>query len=169
MTQAKVLFGVAALFATTIAATRHSNARSEVTREVIAVYIGSGGTDGGMTTVISDMRAALQRQASAGGYHFIARGVSIEPTVEGGLRHLSRLGTFDEVSVGGNWGNSAVVRYVGADSRTRPQLIPQVVLLEREARMDERVIEFGPEREIGRFTGTDGISAWVKRGAPVER
>jgi hypothetical protein len=62
-----------------------------------------------------------------------------------------------------------VVRYVGADSRTRPQLIPQVVLLEREARMDERVIEFGPEREIGRFTGTDGISAWVKRGAPVER
>ena len=167
LTPVKALCGVAALFAITVAATRHSDARSAVTREVIAVYIGSSGTDGDMTTVVADMRSALARQAIARGFRFIGRGVSIDPTVEGGIRHLARLGTFDEVSVGGNWGNSAVVRYAGGDSPTRPQLIPQVVLLEREVRMDERTIEFGPEREIGRFTGVSVIAAWVKRGAPV--
>ncbi len=163
------LCGVVALLATSAAAARNSDTRSAVTREVIAVYIGSVGTDGGMSTVVADMRAALQRQASMGGFRFIGRGVSIDPTVEGGIRHLARLGTFDEISVGGNWGNSAVVRYAGGDSRSGVQLVPQVVLLEREVRADERTIEFGPERELGRFTGINGIDAWVKRGAPVAR
>jgi hypothetical protein len=169
LTPAKTLCCVVALFATTIAATRHHAVRPAVTREVIAVYVGSSGTDAGMTTVVADMRAALGKQAAAEGFRFIARGVSIDPTVEGGIRHLVRLGTFDEITVGGNWGNSAVVRYVGGDSRSQLQLVPQVVLLEREARSDERAIEFGPERELGRFTGIDGISAWVRRGAPVGR
>jgi hypothetical protein len=159
-----------ALVATTFAATNvHRSTTPAVTREVIAVYVGAEGTDGGMTAVVADMRSALARQATAGGFRFIARGVSIEPSVQGGLRHLARLGTFDEVSVGGNWGNSAVVRYLGGETRDSLKRIPQVVLLERESRVDEHTIDFGPEREIGRYIGIDVIDAWVRRGAPVGR
>jgi hypothetical protein len=159
-----------ALIATTVAATNFSSdATTVVTREIIAVYVGAEGTDGGMTSAVADMRSSLTTQATARGFRFIARGVSIEPTVQGGLRHLARLGAFDEVSVGGNWGNSAVVRYLGGDSRDTLQVIPQVVLVERDARVEGHKIEFGAERELARYIGTDVISAWVRRGAPIER
>jgi hypothetical protein len=170
LSPAKALCGVAAIFATTIATTRtHHDPRPAATREVIAVYVGAEGTDGGMTPVVASMQAALRQQATAGSFRFLSRGVSIEPTVQDGLRHLARLGTFDELSVGDNWGNSAVVRYLGGESKDSVRSIPQVVLVEREARVDARTIEFGPERVLGRYIGVDVIEAWVKRGAPINR
>jgi hypothetical protein len=91
--------------------------------------------------------------------------------VEGGLRHLALLGPFDEVSLGGNWTNSAVVHYLGSDLSDRQRaVIPQVVLLEREVREDgPRSLVVGPEQEVGRFAGTRDIGAWVRRGAPLPR
>lgn len=142
-----------------------------VTREVIAVYIGTEGTDGGMATVVGDMKTSLARQALASGRKFVSRGVSLEPGVPEGLAHLARLGPFDEVSLGGNWTNSAVVRYLGNNiGRTRDSAIPQVVLLEREVTtVDFRHMDVGPEREIGRFIGTGEIDGWVRRGAPLPK
>ena len=144
----------------------------EVT-EVIAVYVGSTGTDSltGMARVLSDMGTALRRQTASSGRGLIMRGVSIEPSVEGGIRHLSRLGAFDEVSVGGNWTNSAVVRYLGAnDGRVSDSTIPELILLERTVRSDNtRMLQVGPERELTRFAGVDRISGWVARGAPLPK
>jgi hypothetical protein len=95
----------------------------------------------------------------------------LEPSVEGGLRHLALLGAFDEVSLGGNWTNSAVVRYLGSDmSDHQRALIPQVVLLEREVRRDgPEMLVVGPERELGRYIGAARIAAWVRNGAPLPR
>lgn len=144
-----------------------------VTREVIAVYLGTFGTDAesGLATVVKDMKMALAKQASESGRAFFSRGVSLEPSVEGGIRHLALLGPFDEVSVGGNWTNSAVVRYLGPNMGrgNRRAGVPQVVLLEREVRQENSTLEVGPEREIGRFIGGGEIDAWVRRGAPLPR
>jgi hypothetical protein len=83
------------------------------------------------------MKTALTRQAMATGREFIARGVSLEPSVDGGLRHRALFWTFDEVSLVGNWTNSAVVRYLGGTiGSTRATAIPQVILLEREVTQD---------------------------------
>src|SRR5438477_9094279 len=62
-----------------------------IEREVIAVYLGTLGTDteSGMVPAIREMKTALTRQAMASGREFIARGVSLEPSVDGGLRHLA--------------------------------------------------------------------------------
>jgi hypothetical protein len=142
----------------------------EVTREVIAVYVGTVGTDqqSGMISAVRDMKSALARQATATGRRFVSRGVSIEPSVEAGLAHLNLLGSFEEVSVGGNWTNSAVVRYLGPDfSDTSKAVIPQVILLERHVAVVDAMLDVGPEREIGRYIGTSAISAWVRRGAPL--
>jgi hypothetical protein len=163
-----------AFLAVTVAAKRAPSARAAtVTREIVAVYFGTEGTDAqsGMITAVRDMQTALRRQTAASGTRFVARGVSLEPTVEDGIRHLALFGSFDEISVGGNWTNSSVVHYFGGDmSDNRLASIPQVVILEREVRQDApRSLLIGPEKEIGRYIGTDRISNWVKAGAPITR
>ncbi len=163
---------VAALLTTTVAASRiHSPRPPAVTREIIAVYLGTEGTDArsGMIEAVRDMRVALQRQAASSGRRVVMRGVSLEPSVADGVRHLSQFGTFDEVSLGGNWTNSAVVRYLGSDMGDHSRaLIPQVVVLEREVREGgPESLVVGPERELARYIGTDQINAWVRRGTPL--
>ena len=161
-----------ALVATTVAATStRSSAPLLVTHEIIAVYVGTEGTDGGMVDVVREMKTALQRQATSNSYRFISRGVSLEPSVGGGLRHLALLGSFDEVSLGGNWTNSAVVKYLGPDmSDHQRALIPQVIVLERDIQRDgKEMLLVGPEREIGRYIGAGDIASWVRKGAPLPR
>ena len=139
--------------------------------EVIAVYIGSVGTDSltGMDRVLDAMGGAVRKQTASTNRAFLMRGVSIEPSVEAGIRHLSRLAQFDEVSVGGNWTNSAVVRYLGVhNGRVSDSPIPELIILEREVRFDgDRMLEVGPERELARFIGIDKIQGWVTSGAPL--
>ena len=139
--------------------------------EVIAVYVGSLGTDSltGMDRVLGIMSAAVRKQTASTNRGFLMRGVSIEPLVEDGIRHLSRLAQFDEVSVGGNWTNSAVVRYLGVhDGRVSDSPIPELIILEREVRSDgSRMLEVGPERELARFVGINKIQSWVTSGAPL--
>jgi len=137
-------------------------------RQIIAVYLGTGGTDAGMVTIVRDMKAALSRQTAATNREFIARGVSLDPSVDDGIRHLALLGPFDEIAVGGNWTNSAVIRYLGGDiGATRSTGIPQLVLLERDVNQAGERLQVSPEREIARFIGTREIGDWVHRGAPL--
>jgi len=141
--------------------------------EVIAVYIGSTGTDSltGMAQTLDAMATAVRGQTASTNRGFLMRGVSIEPTVEGGIRHLSHLAAFDEVSVGGNWTNSAVVRYLGVnDGRVSDSPIPELIVLERTVRSDDtRMLQVGPERELARFVGLDKINGWVAGGAPLPK
>ncbi len=94
-----------------------------------------------------------------------------EPTPEGGVQHLALLGSFDEISVGGNWTNSSVIRYLGPTiGQDRTTSIPQVVLLAREvSQLGDTVLQVGPEHEIGRFIGIGAIESWVARGAILPR
>lgn len=167
----RIALATAALLTTNAAAVRVApSTPPTVTREVIAIYFGTEGTDAqsGMIDAVRNMRIALQHQAGAAGQRFVLHGVSLEPSVDGGIKHLARFGVFDEISVGGNWTNSAVVRYLGGDMSNRDRAaIPQVVLLEREVRQEgSRSLLVGPEHELGRYVGTGQISAWVARGAP---
>ncbi len=171
LTRLAVLGGILVAGAATIGATAsHSRPAPAVRREIIAVYLGTEGTDAesAMIQAVRNMQRELTRQASASGRKFILRGVSLEPTVDGGLEHLAMFGRFDEVSVGGNWTNSAVVHYLGGNIGANPKTgIPQVVLLEREVTQDDTRITISPERELARFTGTAQISGWVSKGAPL--
>ena len=164
--------GIMAVAVFSVSATKSPSAATpRVTREVIAVYLGTVGTDAqsGMTTAVREMKMALAKQAAASGRQFVSRGVSLDPTVEGGLQHLALLGQFDEISVGDNWTNSVVVRYLGPNFGDSRAAIPQVVLLEREVQQENSTLIVGPERELGRYIGVDKIGAWVRQGAPLPR
>ena len=165
------LLGAGAVTASTRPFHTASHPSALVGTEVIAVYVGSIGTDSltGMTQVLNDMGNAVRRQTASSGRGFLMRGVSIEPSVEDGIRHLSRLAHFDEISVGGNWTNSAVVRYLGVNNgRVSDSPIPELILVEREVRSDNsRMLQVGPERELARLVGLDRIKQWVSSGAPL--
>jgi hypothetical protein len=140
---------------------------AEKRSELIAVYIGTDGTDRGMVETVRQMQGLLTQQASASGRRLIMRGVSLEPGIDDGIAHLATFGRFDEISVGGNWTNSTALRYLGSDIGENPKsVIPQVVLLEREVTQETQHLSVGPERELARFAGAS-IRDWVARGARV--
>jgi hypothetical protein len=164
-----------ALVLLTLSARTHAQEpdRGFVTRkDVVAIYFGTFGTDSmsGMVPVVQSMNRSLARQAVATGRRFFSRGVSLEPSVSDGLRHLALFGGFDEESLGGNWTNAEVIRYLGPKfDTTRTSGIPQVVLIQRELTQSRYRLEIVSEREIGRFVGTKDIADWVRAGANLPR
>jgi len=144
----------------------------ETTHELIVVYIGVTGTnmDSRWWNLIQGMKDSVRSRAIATSRKLVTRGVSLEPLVRDGLVDLGHLGAFDEISVGGNWTNSAVVRYLGpVMGQSNPESsIPQVVLLERDVTLtDQARLEIGPERPLRRFVGTRDIETWIRSGAPI--
>src|SRR5215831_12326226 len=83
-----------------------------------------------------------------------------------GLRDLALVGDFDEISVGGNWTNSAVVHYLGGDmgSMYPKASVPQVIVLEREVDDQITALHVGPEHELTRYVGTTEIWRWARQG-----
>ena len=148
---------------------RHAKSHAAARREIIAIYFGTLGTDeeSGMTAKVPAMKAAIQTQASQKNFDFRSLGVSLEPSVEDGIRDLALLGPFDQVSVGGNWSNEMVLRYLGARTDRKHAMIPQILLLERMVDMDG--VSVGAERVRARYTGVKEISTWVDGGAAIPR
>ena len=109
----------------------------------------------------------LRAHAAAAGYtfHFVA--VAIDWNVPTGLEYLAELGEFDEISVGGNWQNTSVARYLVSGS-PRPG-VPTLVLQVRRVVMDTSAnpLRFVEEREVGRFVGAMAIADWIRAGASV--
>jgi len=146
----------------------------EVTHELVVIFFGISGTDGSPSfqKTIRDMKQSLAVATHLQQMNLVTRGVSLDTDVEEGRRDLATLGAFDEVSLGGNWTNSSVVRYLGPTMSTgNPKGgIPQVVVLEREVTRDgASSMSIGPERELARFIGMADIPAWVTAGTPLPK
>lgn len=143
----------------------------ETRHELIVVYIGVSGTnmDERWWSLIQGMKDSVRARAAATSRKLVTRGVSLEPRVQDGLVDLGHLGAFDEISVGGNWTNSSVVRYLGPVMGLNSEsAIPQIVLLERDVTLAEpERLEIGPERQLRRFIGTKEIQDWIRNGTPV--
>jgi hypothetical protein len=145
--------------------------RLESRREIVVVYLAvrGAGMDSGSRDILQQMRRSLEQTAKATKHSLVMRGVSLTPSISEGVKELVAFGTFDEVSVGGNWTNMAAVRYLGPTMSATPNAsIPQVVVLEREITQTggER-LEIGPEREIARLHGASEMLDWIKQGTPV--
>jgi hypothetical protein len=154
-----------------VSAPTHPHTATLVSHEVIVVYVGVYGVDGAMVGLADSVRLAAARQIAASGQHLILRGVSLDPRIDTGVRDLALVGAFDEISVGGNWTNSAVVHYLGGDlGRIYPKAsVPQVIVLERDVDNQITALHVGPERELARYIGADKIWDWARQGAPLSK
>jgi len=139
--------------------------------EFIVVYVGVEGVDHVMKGLADTVRLAASRRLVGPGQQLVLRGVSLDPEVGTGMRDLAMVGAFDEVSLGGNWTNSAVVHYLGGDfGKAYPTTgVPQVIVLERDVDNQITTLHVGPEHEIARYVGTKDIWDWAKSGAPLSK
>jgi hypothetical protein len=186
-----LLLVAACSFAVAAAAARRATARSQpradvsratpgsdtasVRRELVMVYIGSS------TCAVSNRRELradvrqiqrqLQARAAATGRTFVSLGVAVDRRADAGLRHLERMGRFDEVAAGQGWANAHARRYVWEEW---PGIAgtPQIVLIEREIRVvrdGPGGVNYasGPERLVLRKAGLWEIGRWREAGAPL--
>lgn len=162
--------GATVLLATVTAPTRFHAARI-LSHQVIVVYIGVNGVDHAMAGFADTVRAAATKQLAQTDRHLVLRGVSLNPEIAEGMQDLLTVGAFDEVSLGGNWTNSAVVRYLGSDfGKIYPKAgVPQVIVLERDVDNQIVTLHVGPEREVARYLGTKDIWDWAHSGAPLPK
>jgi hypothetical protein len=96
---------------------------------------------------------------------------SRDPHIDGGVCGWASVGAVDEISVGGNGTNSAVVHYLGGDfGRVYPKAsVPQVIVLERDVDNQITDLHVGPEREVARYIGSTVIWDWARQGAPLSK
>lgn len=137
--------------------------------ELALVYIGSSAcywsNVDGLPSLIREVGAQLREQAQANGHHFASIGIARDRNVENGLRHLRKMGPFDEVMTGRGWMNIGVLKYVYEDLRG-PAITPQVLVVRRQLYREETT-GIRDEQVLVRKAGVAEIEAWIRQGVPV--
>lgn len=113
------------------------------------------------------MQELLQARAEGSGRAFASVGVAMDWSIEDGVRFLEETTVFDEITVGRNWMNSAVVDLILSDASVVPG-VPHLAVFERYVSMptEERLV-VGEKRILHRAWSADDIEAWVDAGAPI--
>lgn len=117
--------------------------------------------DPNLVAIVDATKGALARDAAARGrkLHLIA--ISLDDDIGPALRFLARLGTFNEVSIGGNWLNSQVSSLVWNDPQTEPQ-IPQWIIVDRDVTIGQARIAIRSGQVRTRIVGLDGMRRWSR-------
>lgn len=100
-----------------------------------AVFIGASWCRGAASPELRDslpiLMTTLRAEAYARSHRFTSIGVSLDGSPETGIDWLTKYGQFDELDVGGGWGNYAVLSLIWGDSSSAP-ILPQLIILTRE-------------------------------------
>ena len=138
--------------------------------QLLVVYIGSTGCgfsrDPELRSAVTGMHAQMRAQAETGAWRLSIAAVALDPSPDSGYAYLKGLGPWNEMVVGGNWGN------LGAETHVwRPEdgvsSVPQIIVLERRAFQDTTRIRFGTNHVLKRYIGTAEIIDWLKAGGTL--
>lgn len=114
------------------------------------------------------LAAGVERRARLEGLRFVTIGVSLDVSLDDGLKALAGLVPFNELSVGNSWLNGAAQTFVWSTVPGLPA-IPQVVVVERHISVRENGLAFGGYSLRGRMVGTDEIKDGLRLlGLPVD-
>jgi hypothetical protein len=141
--------------------------------ELVLVYIGGYScgacNDPEFKEILSRFKLAIAGLAQAGKRKLRTIGVSSDWDVDRGLQFLRDCGPWDEVVVGNNWYNSAVIEHIWNLPDTNGA-IPQVIVFERSFVMTGRRMVPSPKRYLIRLIGKREVSEWLASGSiePVQ-
>ena len=141
-------------------------------KQILAVYLGAQ-TCG--PCLLPEVKAAVKRfkglvaeQAKKSGATFSVIGASSDWDQTVAANFLADVGPFDQVSLGSQWTNLAFEQFVwrlpGGETA-----MPQILILERTVRTEERGITFSEPKVLRRVSGSKDIPAWVAQGAPISQ
>jgi len=142
----------------------------EAGQQLVMVYVGSGScawsNRDSLPAAVESLKLRLADYAQSQELSFKVIGVAIDWSTDHGAQHLSKFGTFDEVSVGYNWGNSLALDFLWSDPGVRPST-PQILVYERQfiAPQDTLDALFYAEAErkrLGAATGAQQILDWAE-------
>ncbi len=144
-------------------------------RELVMVYIGSS-TCGyanlaEVPELIERTKLLLQQKAHGSGMLFSTMGISIDWNTEDGVRHLAKMGRFDEITTGRNIQGMGAYQFVWSALSSEAST-PQVIVV---TRMINAPSEEYPHQShhvsnptvLTRKAGVTAISAWLDRGSPL--
>jgi hypothetical protein len=135
-----------------------------------AVFIGASWCRGAAYPNLRDslpiLMEALRTEANSRNHRFTTIGVSLDGSAETGVEWLTKYGAFDELDVGGGWGNYAVLSLIWSDSSSSP-ILPQLVILTRQITSESpRKMHVGSVLVRERFYGAGPI---LRRLAPARK
>jgi hypothetical protein len=108
----------------------------------------------------------LAMEATARHHKFSRIGVSLDVPPQTGLDWLSKYGPFDQLIVGGGWGNFGVVNMIWSDSASQAAL-PQLIVFSRDILATSPRIVFGPVTVRERLYGPGPIMRRSLGSQPV--
>lgn len=141
--------------------------------QIVLVYIGSSTCPWAnlpeFPGLVRAMKTELQSKARRYGKAFGALGIARDRVAADGLKHLAKLGAFDEVLAGNGWANTGIQHFLYGDGELAgPSATPQVVLLSRRLARRAGHVSVEDERVLLRKTGFESIREWRVNGFPVQ-
>jgi len=120
---------------------------------------------------VNNIRDDLLAKSQKNGLGFSMVGISKDMIITEGLSHLSKIGSFDEVTTGKGWLNAGILKYIYGEipgQAATPQLL--VVLREYRiiAKKTNGIYSFrgiNSEELIDRKIGVEEIATWSKNNA----
>lgn len=148
----------------------------KVEHQLVLVYIGRESCvwcrRPELPEAIDTIRTMLRRAAVQ--HQYVLRQLAIGLDSESGAENgnLSRLGGFDETSIGAGWLNSSVTRFVTGDL-AGPPATPQLILYSRVVKhpgpINGSIPAISDEALLVRKVGLPEILAWAADGAALPR
>jgi len=90
--------------------------RQDEGTQLVLLFVGSSScpwsNDPVLPQAIETLKLRLAEFSHAHGFGFRAIGVAKDWNLESGVRHLTRFGAFDEVSIGSNWTNTVLLDHL---------------------------------------------------------
>jgi hypothetical protein len=136
--------------------------------EIDLIYIGSSSCHFSNTNKlyksVDAIKSLVQKKAIKNNVGFSTIGIATDRNPAQGIKHLSKLGNFNEIVAGNGWNNIGITRYVenmGAEAST-----PQVILTFRtySSPYEINVIK---EKRVLSLKGERQIINWYQKGAQL--
>lgn len=152
------------------------NLKTQNKSDLVLIYIGcstcAAANHEQLPSAIKKLKINLDNFASNNDLEFHSIGVSkeVNPTQE--LKYLSKFGSFSEISIGKNWSNSIILKYIWDDFGGRP-VVPQIIVTKRDyeeiSSSSNSTFYRGIANEKILLTryGPNGIINWLNIGAPL--
>lgn len=140
----------------------------------LLVYMGASWCAGSQAPSLpSRLEQAITRLRSDtadGPVSLATMGVALDWDTREGLEYLAKFGFFQELSIGRNWANEAVRRYLW-DVSTDETVLPQLIVVRQEWKGDSVGLTVRREDILARISGPAAIESWADTvsGLPSSR
>lgn len=111
------------------------NLKTQNESELVLIYIGcstcAAANHQQLPSAIKKLKLKLDNYASENDLVFHSIGVSKEVNLTQELEYLSKFGSFSEISIGKNWSNNIILKYIWDDFGGRA-VVPQIIVTKRD-------------------------------------